>query len=215
MSKTITIPTGVGNPVSVVVNGRKFSYPAGTTQTVPDEVAAIFESNSMEHVSYGRRAGAPLSAEGPLNDNEFLPVFATSDGRLRIRKSDLEELIPSGVVANPTLAGTEADLTGLQVGDTKYKVPEGGGALVVHVTATTIEESTIYTCDKTAGEMYEAMQTGVVVIAPYTEDSSIYGGVCGLNIDGGGIYAFIIAGANKTFTADSASGYPSYSKGGK
>ncbi len=40
MSKTITIPTGVGNPVSVVVNGRKFSYPAGTTQTVPDEVAA-------------------------------------------------------------------------------------------------------------------------------------------------------------------------------
>lgn len=27
------------------------------------------------------------------------------------------------VVANPTLAGTEGDLTGLQVGDTKYKVP--------------------------------------------------------------------------------------------
>lgn len=31
----------------------------------------------------------------------------------------------SSVVANPTLAGTEDDLTGLQVGDTKYKV--GGG----------------------------------------------------------------------------------------
>ena len=29
------------------------------------------------------------------------------------------------VSANPTLAGTEADLTGLQVGDTKYKIPEG------------------------------------------------------------------------------------------
>ena len=28
------------------------------------------------------------------------------------------------VVANPTLAGTEGDLTGLQVGDTKYKVPD-------------------------------------------------------------------------------------------
>jgi len=37
------------------------------------------------------------------------------------------------VVANPTLAGTEANLTGLQVGDTKYKVPEGGGtALYKH-----------------------------------------------------------------------------------
>ena len=37
--------------------------------------------------------------------------------------------IPAGseVVANPTLAGTEATLEGLQVGDTKYAVPQGGG----------------------------------------------------------------------------------------
>ena len=49
--------------------------------------------------------------------------------------ADLEKLqvgesiygIPEGtnVVANPTLAGTESALTGLQVGDTKYKVPVG------------------------------------------------------------------------------------------
>lgn len=31
------------------------------------------------------------------------------------------------VVANPTLAGDEANLTGLQIGDTKYAVPQGGG----------------------------------------------------------------------------------------
>jgi len=31
------------------------------------------------------------------------------------------------IVANPTLAGTEANLTGLQVGDTKYAIPQGGG----------------------------------------------------------------------------------------
>ena len=30
------------------------------------------------------------------------------------------------VVANPTLVGTEDNLTGLQVGNTKYKVPSGG-----------------------------------------------------------------------------------------
>ena len=34
--------------------------------------------------------------------------------------------VGTNVAANPTLAGTEANLTGLQVGDTKYKVPEGG-----------------------------------------------------------------------------------------
>ena len=35
------------------------------------------------------------------------------------------------VVANPTLVGTEANLTGLQVGEQKYKVPEGGSGEVV------------------------------------------------------------------------------------
>lgn len=32
------------------------------------------------------------------------------------------------VIANPTLAGTEDTLTGLQVGETKYKVPEGSSS---------------------------------------------------------------------------------------
>ena len=32
------------------------------------------------------------------------------------------------VVANPTLEGTEPNLTGLEVEGTKYKVPEGGGS---------------------------------------------------------------------------------------
>ena len=35
------------------------------------------------------------------------------------------------VVANPSLAGTESDLTGLEVAGTKYKVPSGGGTEVV------------------------------------------------------------------------------------
>ena len=42
----------------------------------------------------------------------------------------LKEEIGGGgatVVANPELSGDEADLTGLQVGDTKYKVPSGSG----------------------------------------------------------------------------------------
>ena len=62
------------------------------------------------------------------------------------------------VVANPTLAGTEASLTGLQVGDTKYAVggsSGGGGVLVVDVT----KEERILTCGKTAGEIYEACPT--------------------------------------------------------
>lgn len=41
--------------------------------------------------------------------------------------------MPEGteVVANPTLAGTESELTGLQVGSTKYKIGSGRGHKVV------------------------------------------------------------------------------------
>ena len=42
-------------------------------------------------------------------------------------KSKVDELedVATKVEANPTLEGTEASLTGLQVGDTKYAVSEG------------------------------------------------------------------------------------------
>lgn len=73
-----------------------------------------------------------------------------------------EEISGGGtnVVANPTLAGTEADLEGLQVGDTKYKVGGGGGALVV--TLTTHEE--VITAGKTAGEIASAISNGSNVL---------------------------------------------------
>lgn len=37
----------------------------------------------------------------------------------------------TNVVANPTLSGTETVLTGLQVGDTKYVVPQGRGSMEI------------------------------------------------------------------------------------
>ena len=43
--------------------------------------------------------------------------------------------IPEAVTANPTLAGTEANLEGLQIGNTKFKVPTGGGGSGTEVIA--------------------------------------------------------------------------------
>lgn len=44
---------------------------------------------------------------------------------------DIKDTTARGlVVANPTLAGTESDLTGLQVNGTKYKIPSGGGSSI-------------------------------------------------------------------------------------
>lgn len=48
-------------------------------------------------------------------------VKAYEDGEIALTEDIVE------VVANPTLAGDEAELTGLQVGDTKYAMPQGGG----------------------------------------------------------------------------------------
>lgn len=46
---------------------------------------------------------------------------------VKIYPKVIEECLPEGIVsveANPTLAGTEAGLTGIQVGNTKYKVEQ-------------------------------------------------------------------------------------------
>ena len=40
------------------------------------------------------------------------------------------------VIANPTLAGTEADLTGIQIGDVKYKVSSGSKKYIHHIRLT-------------------------------------------------------------------------------
>lgn len=47
MSKTVTIPT-CQSPFVVMVNDRKYVYPAGETMEVPDEVAHIIETHSHE-----------------------------------------------------------------------------------------------------------------------------------------------------------------------
>src|SRR5699024_10700168 len=48
------------------------------------------------------------------------------------------------VVANPTLSGSEAELTGLEVAGTKYKVPSGGGGGIVAVDSLPTASQTEY-----------------------------------------------------------------------
>lgn len=82
MSKTITIPSDKGNPVFVVLNGVKYTYTAGDTVSVPDEVAALFESNAEENVIYGRRATAPLNAPKRKGSSGGIPILTDDEGNL-------------------------------------------------------------------------------------------------------------------------------------
>lgn len=54
---------------------------------------------------------------------------------------DKDNKISANIIANPTLAGSEAELAAIQVGTTKYKVPDG-----VHSFPSTWPISSSYTC---------------------------------------------------------------------
>lgn len=101
------------------------------------------ESRMDEYLDYiakngGGGGGSSLPEVTADDKDKYLHTNAST--------GDLEWSAVSGgttVVANPTLAGTEADLTGLQVGDTKYKVggSSGGGVLVVHDVDGTLDKT--------------------------------------------------------------------------
>ena len=91
MSKTIRIPDDRGNPVNVVINGKKYIYTAGDTVSVPDEVAALFEANDGNSVIYGRRATAPLEAPKRKGSDEGVPVLTDDDGNLYASVDDVAE----------------------------------------------------------------------------------------------------------------------------
>lgn len=82
MSKQITIPTDKGTPVIVFLNGVKYTYTAGDTVTVPDEIAALFESNAVNDVEYGRRTVAPLEAPARQTGEGGIPIHVDDQGNL-------------------------------------------------------------------------------------------------------------------------------------
>lgn len=73
MSKTVKIPECM-NPFEVIVNGKHYSYPAGTTQEVPDDVAAVIEAHEQAHEE--QPAPPPPTDGGILNeDGKINPSF--------------------------------------------------------------------------------------------------------------------------------------------
>ena len=75
MAKTVTIPAG-DNPFICKINDKYYSYPAGTTVEVPDEVAALITQiagNDFEPVGLGDVAIPRDGSAGQV-------LYRTSDG---------------------------------------------------------------------------------------------------------------------------------------
>ena len=64
MSKIVTIPTCM-NPYVVIVNHKEYSYPAGETVEVPDEVAEVIEAHTeAQHKEAPQASGSSATVGG-------------------------------------------------------------------------------------------------------------------------------------------------------
>lgn len=74
----------------------------------------------------------------------------------------LTKELPAAVSANPTLTGSEAKLTSLQIGSTKYKIPSGGSCVLNDLEAD-------YTEDVNAVPVLDVEETGNWIMVPVSE----------------------------------------------
>ena len=54
MSRTVMIPESM-NPFRVIINGVEYSYPSGTEQNVPNDVAAVIENHQRMHEALSKQ----------------------------------------------------------------------------------------------------------------------------------------------------------------
>lgn len=78
--KTVTIPT-CANPFVVFVNGIKYTYPAGATVEVPDDVAAVIEQHDEAHNKPAPEPVVPpfVPSEGESGGGSALPTVTEED----------------------------------------------------------------------------------------------------------------------------------------
>lgn len=114
--------TDLNNKPSIngnTLSGNKTSNELGLQSTLTFDNSPTSESNNPV------KSGGIFTALGEKVDKVNGKGLSTND-YTDADKTKLDGL--NQVTANPTLAGTESDLTGLEIGNTKFKVPSGGGS---------------------------------------------------------------------------------------
>ena len=150
MSKSVKIPE-TANPWRCVINGVEYAYTPGSTQTVPDEVAALI-AQIKEYPP------DPLPVEKPWPCD---PV-------------DLSAYQKKADAFAPTITTpSDGDVVAYDATAGKWKntAPSGGGATVAHFT---MDGSSKKTLDTKAGALYAACEQGPVFIHGYDIDEQTY-----------------------------------------
>ena len=121
------------NTLYICQNGHKYVYLGDNIAYQPDTAYGfkrVFDDPALDYENKGQatpRKVVTAPQERPRVINESVAL----NGQVYVKGKTLETYIEenstdgSEVVANPTLEGTEAELTAIQVDGTKYKVPTG------------------------------------------------------------------------------------------
>lgn len=137
--KAFTIPNGVRKGTLAADVKQKLCNPDGHNYYVYDDTSEMILKYSFneedEIIQY--------KALYLVNDKAYditMQILPSNGSWLR------SQTVLNGATANPTLTGTEADLTSLKVGGTDYKIPaSSGGEAVTPSTATSTATSGTFT----------------------------------------------------------------------
>lgn len=137
--KAFTIPNGVSTGTLAADVKQKLCNPDGHNYYVYDDTSEMILKYSFneedEIIQY--------KALYLVNDKAYDITMQILPSNGSWRRS---QTVLNGATANPTLTGTEAELTGLKVGGTDYKIPVGsGGEAVTPSTATSTATSGTFT----------------------------------------------------------------------
>lgn len=162
MSVTVKIPED-SHPWRANINGVEYVYAAGSTQSVPEEVAQLIHEIETS-------APVPAKVDPPIAP-ELPAVSAADNGKLLgvsvgkwDKVSETKELPAYTSSDNGKVLKVNSGGTGVEWGEASGG---GGGAMIVEVT----NASETYTAAKTFAEIAEAIKAGQDVILDVHADS--------------------------------------------
>lgn len=133
----------VGDVVAKNTNGQLHHYIVSYKQENVGICLTYTDASVCETVSYDFVEGNWIYNSTDVTELGGSGATYTAGTGIQITNENVINNTQDEVVANPTLAGTEANLTGLQIGNTKFKVPQGGETKYKHNVAIAYADPTL------------------------------------------------------------------------
>ena len=159
-----------GDGATLASATNSFTVEQGVVPSTPDYVEGIgdvadkiSEINAKLDNVYTKTQADALYSE-KIAKTDIAAATGNSSSKV-MSQAAVTSAINARVKANPALTGSEADLSALEVGGTKYKVPQGGTGTEVEANPTLSGSEADLTAIKVGGTKYKVPQGGTEVEA--------------------------------------------------